>query len=364
MLPTPGDILSHTLSDWAAMSRLAFAWALVATLAPSGRLAAQLRLFQGPWEIRTADAPPRYMEIHDLRVSLGEPCPGADSTCISESEATPYGPSDTAPAEDAVALVVRHEIADAVRLSVIRFEQGRLLVDAFTRPDDGTGRQAFVEHLVYSRPRTASMNGGGAPQFPWPPPVPTSFQTLPVGLVTAGQGDSLGSVFDRLRVALARIEGGAWSVYAIGEDGFAVVTKLEAIESDGSPKPLPDRWLTPAERLPARIRGIGDYLRALFFAKPGRYRFVVLAVTDRPISGADSTITSAQAMRLLQGGTDILPQALRVRTLGPDGRCVALVYEFERTSEVSEARFISSSPISVTRHLARAGLWEEGRLRP
>jgi hypothetical protein len=69
-------------------------------------------------------------------------------------------------------------------------------------------------------------------------------------------------------------------------------------------------------------------------------------------------------MRLLRGGTDDLPASLRAVTLGPSGRCVALIYEFERASEVSEARFLEASPVSVATHLVRAGLWEAGQLTP
>ena len=53
-----------------------------------------------------------------------------------------------------------------------------------------------------------------------------------------------------------------------------------------------------------------------------------------------------------------------LETLGPSGRCVALIYEFERASEVSEARFLEASPVSVATHLVRAGLWETGQLTP
>ena len=325
---------------------------------------AQLDRFRGLWQGPPSDSARRMISINDVQVRLEEPCPDDPARgCRYAAEATPYGPTATSTPEQVSTLVLQYRIEGAVRVSVLSFHQNGLLVERFTRTLGDGVRRTTVDSLLFRRAETATVNGGGeAPQFPWPPPKPTSFQTLPAGLVTAGEGDSLGRVFDRLKLALSRIEGGFWSVYAIGSDGFAIVTKIEAIEPDGRPKPLPDRWLTPSDRLPRRITGIGDYIRALFGARPGRYRFLVLAVTGRPISGSESTLTATEAMRLLRSGTDDLPASLRAVTLGPSGRCVALIYEFERASEVSEARFLEASPVSVANHLVRAGLWEAGQL--
>jgi hypothetical protein len=325
---------------------------------------AQLGRFQGPWGSPPADSgPSSFVTIRNLQVRIEEPCPlDPMRACRYEAEATAYGPTATPTPEETSALVLQYRIEGAVRVSVLSFHEDALLVERFTRTLGEGKRRTTIDSVLFRRAATA--NGGEAPQFPWPPPTPTSFQTLPAGLVTAGEGDSLGRVFDRLKLALSRIEGGFWSVYAIGSDGFAIVTKIEAIEPDGRPKPLPDRWQTPSDRLPRRITGIGDYLRALFTAKPGRYRFLVLAVTGKPISGSETALTSTEAMRLLRSGTDDLPASLRAVTLGPSGRCVALIYEFERASEVSEARFLEASPVSVATHLIRAGLWEAGQLTP
>ena len=325
---------------------------------------AQLGRFRGLWQGPPSDSARLMIFINDLQVRLEEPCPDdAARGCRYEAEATPYGPTATPTPNETSALVLQYRMEGAVRVSILSFRDDRLLVERFTRTLGEGEPRTLVDSVLFRR--TATANGGGeAPQFPWPPPAPTSFQTLPAGLVTTGEGDSLGRVFDRLKLALSRIEGGFWSVYAIGNDGFAIVTRIEAIEVDGRPKPPPDRWLTPSQPLPRRITGIGDYIRALFGARPGRYRFLVLAVTARSISGSETTLTSTEAMRLLRSGTDDLPASLRAMRLGPSGRCVALIYEFERASEVSEARFLEASPVSVATHLVRAGLWETGQLTP
>ena len=201
------------------------------------------------------------------------------------------------------------------------------------------------------------------PQFPWPPPPPTASLRLPDRLVAVPKQDSLGAVFDRLRDALQRVDVGWWSVYAIEADGFAVVTKMEAIDIDGRPKSGTERWSGPNDQLPPHFSGIGDYLRALFSARPGFYRIIVFAVTDRPSQSAGAAISADSAARLLRGGSDQLPQWLRDVPLGPDGRCVALIYEFERPTESDSARLVTTAAVGALQHLTMAGLWTEQQLR-
>jgi hypothetical protein len=143
------------------------------------------------------------------------------------------------------------------------------------------------------------------------------------------------------------------SVYAIDTTGFALVTRMEAIDADGRPKPGAERWNTPRDRLPPRI----------FFAKPGFYRVVVFAVTDLPSQPSADTLDARRAEALVRGGTDDLPAYLKRLPLGPDGRCLALIYEFEKPSEGDSARLVTSTPVGASQHLALAGLWTDQELR-
>lgn len=373
---------------WLRAGQFVMMWVLAPV---PGHPTAQIRQFQGEWESRSSETRPgRRLLISNLDVRITEPCPDAPArACTYRTVARVHQADTRAGGDAATALVMDYRAGGAVKFSVITWSRNLLLVETFTRSLTDPVRGPTVESLEYRRPRremarrapprpapdtvfsperprdqpTLPAQAPELPQFPWPPPAPTSFRTLPAGLVTSGPGDSLGLIFDRLKQALLSIEGEQWSVYAIGQDGFAVVTKLEAIEPDGRPKPLPDRWMAPSDRVPSRITGIADYLRALLFARPGRYRFLVLAVTGLPISGSSTTLTATRATQLLRSGEDRMPESFRARTLGPSGRCVALIYEFERASDVSEPRFLESSPVSVSSHLIRAGLWTVGQLR-
>lgn len=191
------------------------------------------------------------------------------------------------------------------------------------------------------------------PQFPWPPFQWTARLVLPPGVAVDAAGEPLGSIFDRLRAALRRAQIEDWSVYAVGTDGFAVVSRLEHINDDG--RPAAERWSLDAVR--PRPFSLADYLTALFRADPGRYRVIAFVVTGLPVT-AKAEAPSREAMeRLLKSGAGDLSDDLRKTPLPPSGRAEALVYEFFRPSRDDDPAQVTSSKLSVTNHLVGAGLW-------
>lgn len=335
----------------------------------------QVSRFQGVWFVSPSDsAEGRTIAVEGLRVRLRERCPRPDEGfCEFVAIATPYGPLAAAPSDTTVTtLVVEAQRGELYRLLILSLdEQPGLHATTFTRFPEGDIRGTIVErqrlHLgTTARPPPPTVPGSGPsamPQFPWPPPTPTASLRLPDRVVGRLPGDSLGSVFDRLRTAMARVELGWWSVYAIGDSGFAIVTRMEAIEPDGRPKAPPNRWLTPHDRQEPRFTSIKDYLSALLTARPGHYRVIVLVVTDRVLTTSGVPLTADSATKLVSGGTDALPGWLRRRTVAPDGRCLALIYEFARPSESDEAVFVANSRATIVEHLSLAGLWTAGELR-
>ena len=65
------------------------------------------------------------------------------------------------------------------------------------------------------------------------------------------------------------------SYYAV-PDGFALVTKLDQINTDGTSKALPDRWSIAPANVSLSYFSLRSYLPALFTAAPGDYRLIVL----------------------------------------------------------------------------------------
>jgi hypothetical protein len=194
---------------------------------------------------------------------------------------------------------------------------------------------------------------GAMPEFPWPPPRWTTRAVLPSGLAVRGEGEPLGSIFDRLRDALRRAEILEWSVYAIGLDGFAIVSRMESIDEEG--RPQRERWGLNAAR--PRLFSIADYLSALFRASPGRYRVIALAVTARAVTASADPVDRETLERLLRAGAGDLSGTLRQTPLPQSGRCEALIYEFFRPSADDQATLVTASGVSAARHLAGAGLW-------
>lgn len=170
--------------------------------------------------------------------------------------------------------------------------------------------------------------------------------------------ERLGLVFDRIRRALARAGIEQWKVYGIGDNGFAVVCRLESIEDDGRPKPGAERWSVD-DPLRSGPPDLSSYLKALFRGKPGRYRVIVLIVTDRGLTQAtDADVSTKDLDRLLRYGSKRLPETMSEQILHSNIHCDALVYEFYRPSEDDKSpKFLIQSHIQPTAHLTGAGLW-------
>jgi hypothetical protein len=170
-------------------------------------------------------------------------------------------------------------------------------------------------------------------------------------------------MFDRLIFALKTAQISDWSAYAIGRNGFAIVSRLECIGENGQAKQGTERWCTDDARSPREF-SISWYIRSLFSADPGRYRIIVFIVTPRVIR-SDGVTPSEKTMKelLSSGALDNLPDELRKIIPGPGTRCTALIYEFYRPAEDDPPHLIAASTITAVRHLVGASLWSLKELR-
>ncbi len=184
---------------------------------------------------------------------------------------------------------------------------------------------------------------------------------LPNGLVTSGEGDALGAAFDRLTSTLDHA-GIQWAVYAIGSSGFAVASQLDSIRPDGTPRRSPARWSQSVQRH-GRF-SLSWIVRRLFKARPGRYRMIVFAVTDRSLVPGAASMGPGAASAFVHGSDVALPESMRSAVLGPGGRCTALIYEFFRPTEVDTATWVRDSPIKPVAHLVKSRLWTQKELQP
>jgi hypothetical protein len=189
------------------------------------------------------------------------------------------------------------------------------------------------------------------PQFPFPPPMASAFDTIPRELLVAHKTHSkLKDVDVALSSAFAKCGYGEKSFYAV-PDGFAMASRLEQINADGSFGA--NRW--SLETAPIRSFSITSYLSALFRARAGHFRVVVFVVTNHAFGQTDAKVSSDQATSWVKKGLNQLPKKIGDRDYTDDYTCTALIYEFE-TLGGGQSRFVEPSEITGRAHLEKSGL--------
>ncbi len=194
------------------------------------------------------------------------------------------------------------------------------------------------------------------PEFPWPPPrasaetvIPSEFLRKPGQLVL-----HLGDV-DHILVSGLDANGYYDRSYYAVPDGFALVTRLEQINPDGTPKTLPSRWNLEVE--PLRRFSLSKYFQALFTASPGDYRIIVFIITSHPFAQTDAKVSEKQALNWLEAGFERLPPEVEEVEYTREYGCTALVYEFRLASRDVPPTLELPSRLPGRTHLERANIW-------
>jgi hypothetical protein len=141
------------------------------------------------------------------------------------------------------------------------------------------------------------------------------------------------------------------SYYGVPE-GFALVTQLEQINDNGTPKTLPERWSVQAPRL--TTFSFSEYLSALFSAPHGYYRVIVFIITPVPFYQVDAQVTGAIAEGWLAHGLNGLPSSIAALPYTSDVACTALVYEFQR--EQGQPNILVPGRLDGLTHLRKSGI--------
>ncbi|MBU4445015.1 hypothetical protein KJ656_08050 [bacterium] len=148
------------------------------------------------------------------------------------------------------------------------------------------------------------------------------------------------------------------SYYSV-PNGFALVSRLEQIEEDGTPMESPKRWDANAKSL--SIFSLADYFRALFVAPPGYYRLIVFVVSPLPFSKSPEQISKETAESWLQFGANALPIDLAFQLYTREFVCTALIYEFEKHDVEMEATLRRPGRLDGRTHIIKSGI---GRIFP
>jgi len=298
-----------------------------------------------------------------------------------QANAVAYAPSVSASlADSAEVLSAVFQRPDGQVLLVLRIEENRATPSAYFRIllkvealTHFTGQGTHTDYAaVYTftaqrakwaapppppPPPKGPSDDEEVPQFPWPPPRASAMALVPRSFLTAPSGPPglLADVSARVLSALDQCGYSEHSFYAV-PDGFALVTQLEQINRDGTPKQAPARWA--ADVPPLRSFSLSDYLKALFTANPGHYRILVFVVTSHPFSQAEASVGREEAERWLASGLNQLPDAIGKLPFSEAVACTALVYEFEQPEAGKEPVILIPSDLTGTDHLAKSRLWD------
>ncbi len=216
-----------------------------------------------------------------------------------------------------------------------------------------------VAYAVGDRPPAAANGGSHAapatPAFPWPPPRPTVRAVLERDAAFAGAAN-LGDTAERLSRAL-RAAGYESPAFYSAPGGYAMAARLEQIEADGTPRPVPMRW---SAALPQReVFSLGDYFKALFSAPEGHYRVIVFVVSDRPFATSDTGTSREEADAWLHGGLNVLPAAIAGLPLTAGHACTALIYQFRKQGFQGEAVSVFDGAPGASVQLRRTRILDE-----
>lgn len=195
------------------------------------------------------------------------------------------------------------------------------------------------------------------PQFPWPPPKASGMAEIPRAFFSSANDSTL-RIADVNRQIMQALEACGYyehSYFAVPGEGFALVTRIEQINADGTPKPDPDRWSVAVSAM--QHFSLTEYLRALFTANTGFFRVIVFVATSTPFTQDTTTVSRETAMSWLTSGMNRLPTEIGEVLFDQRFACHALVYEFEhpRVEETALLKIPGRIPGKV--HLRQAKIW-------
>lgn len=194
------------------------------------------------------------------------------------------------------------------------------------------------------------------PKFPWPAPQASSREMIESALLKkVGSHPTLGDVNSLIITALQKIGYTEFSYFAVPK-GYALVTRLEKINEDGSPKRGLERWET--NRDAPYYFSLERYLRTLFTANKGFYRIVVFTVSPNILIEGKDKISEKEALDWLRTGGVSLPAELAKIPFSEKYNCAALIYEFEQIGPKTEVKFLSPGRLPTHLHLEATGFYQ------
>lgn len=139
--------------------------------------------------------------------------------------------------------------------------------------------------------------------------------------------------------------------YYLVSGGFAMATKMERINDDGTPKSQ-NRWKTVP--LPLEDINILSYFKALFLGNPGHFRDFIFVISNQSISPA-TEIDKDRLLSIINSGPPTLPSDFSKIRFTEQYKCVVYVYEFTQEN-VSTPAIQVKDGINAKGHLEKANI--------
>lgn len=190
------------------------------------------------------------------------------------------------------------------------------------------------------------------PKYPWPPEEPSWLVRLDRLYPSISHEQSLYDISEMLSKALQGAKYNHISYYS-APGGFVMVTRLEGIDKNGVSLGNNRRYLLPDDK---QDFSFFDYVRNLFFAPEGYYRFIAFVVSDAIYTTEASALSEADALKRLNRGASALPPEYRKMQFSPEHRIDALIYEFHKGGSDNDAKLMQPGRLEPDTHLENSGL--------
>ena len=207
------------------------------------------------------------------------------------------------------------------------------------------------------RTTSVKMRVINTPSFSWPPPHASATTVLPRDILVKNNKKKTLSHINHILSKALEANGYNDKSYYSAPEGFVLVTKLEQINADGSPKDPPARWLIDVP--PLTSFSLESYMKALFSAKIGYFRLLVFTVTSMPFRQTEESISRSAALKWLSNGLNVLPSEIGKQSFSLNHNVTVLIYEFEKIRGASKAELIEPGRLDGIIHLKTSRIIQE-----
>jgi hypothetical protein len=204
------------------------------------------------------------------------------------------------------------------------------------KPDDiQAGRPAAITRMA-----KADINS-----FPFPPPEGYTQRVLDKSMFA-----NCKTLEDADQIILNAIDHCRYddhSYYAI-PDGFALVTKVEEMNQDGSSVLGNDRFRVN--------RGLSMTIFDWFAPRRGYFRVFAFLVTDSSFKATKKPVSVDEAEGWVTQGVNVLPDEIGGEAFSDDYRCTVIVYEFNAPDANVQLQLINPPRLTANTHLDKSNI--------